>query len=74
MILPMKSKLCSSSAYHKIGIADMLGSRTEGGGLMEGDWVIVGGELAGILDGFGDGITEMLGEALVNVIRSKYPE
>ena len=41
---------------------------------MEGDWDNVGGEPAGILDGFGDGITEMLGEALVDVIRSKYPE
>ena len=51
----------------------MLGS-TEGCGLMEGDWNIVGCEL-GMLDGFGDGITEVLGEArLINSIRSKYTE
>ena len=45
---------------------DVLGS-TEGCGLTEGDWDNVGGEL-GMLDGFGDGITEVLGEALIDGI------
>ncbi len=45
-----------------VGIADMLGS-AELDGLKDGDWVTVGGELR-MLDGFGDGITEVLGEAL----------
>ena len=43
-------------------MADMLGS-AKGGGvrLAEGDWDNVGEEL-GMLDGIGDGITDMLGE------------
>ena len=45
----------------------VLGSSKEGCGLMEGDWENVGGEL-GMLDGSGDGISEVLGNALFDGI------
>ena len=62
-VFPGNGSVSNSSvttAVKVVGMADMLGS-AEMDGLIEGNWDNDGNEL-GILDGFSDGISEVLGE------------
>ena len=66
---PSVSNTSVTTAVKVVGMADMLGS-AEMDGLTEGNWDFDGSELA-MLDGFSDGISEVLGEDVKSVSQIK---